>query len=243
MYDTSKQKQYIKLVEDRKACRLCMGCGLTNPSEIDKGKFDSNQIGPWTRWNGDLNAQIFIVGQEWGSKATFISQKGLDKANADTNQMLVYLLASVGIDVNHAPNSRTNSGVFQTNAALCLKEGKDSSPVKGQWFKNCSKAFLRRQIDLVQPQVVVALGKQAYQGVCNAYGMYPVSKFTEVIGVVLPIKGADGIQLIPVSHCSPMARNLNNQPRSKQFRVWTLIKDALNRPGNCGAPTFKKMEP
>ena len=226
MTDITKQKQYMPLVSDRKACRQCANCGLTNPSVVDKGKFDGNEIGPWTRWNGDLNAQLLVVGQDWGSKATFIKQVGLDRADSDTNEMLVYLLASVGIDVKSAPNPRTNSGVFQTNAALCLKEGNDSSPVKDQWFKNCGQAFLRRQIDLVQPRVVVALGKKAYQGICNAYGMEPVSKFSNAIGLTLPMKGTDGIRMIPVSHCSPMACNMNRS-RSRQFQDWQLVKAAL----------------
>lgn len=216
------------MVNQRKACRRCNDCGLTNPDDVANGKFDGQEIGPWTRWNGDLNAQIFVVGQEWGSKATFVKQKGRDRADSPTNEMLVYLLASIGIDISDAPNHRANSGVFLTNAALCLKEGKDSSPVKKQWFKNCGEMFLRQQIELVQPRVVIALGKQAYEGICHAFDMESTSKYDDAIGLVVPIKGTHGIRMIPVSHCSPMARNLNDHPRSKQFRVWALVKATLH---------------
>ena len=228
MNDDSKRKKCIEMVSERKACRRCANCGLTNPSVVDNGKHDGSEIGPWTRWNGDLYAKVLVVGQEWGSTTSFIRQRGLDKADGDTNEMLVYLLASIGIDISDAPKPRPNSGVFLTNAALCLKEGNSQSKVKKQWFKNCGTAFLRRQIDLVQPRVVVALGKEAYQGICDAYEMDSVSKFSEAIGLIVPIKNADGIRMIPVSHCSVMARNMNNRPRSKQFRDWMLIKAALH---------------
>ena len=227
MNNSLKQEKYIEMVSERKACRLCEDSGLTNPSVVDGGKHDANEIGPWTRWNGDLNAQILVVGQEWGSIASFVAQRGLDKADSDTNEMLVYLLASVGIDISDAPKGRPDSGVFLTNAALCLKEGNAQSTVKKQWFKNCSTAFLRRQIDLVQPRVVVALGKEAYQAICYAYDMDSVSKFSDAIGLIVPIKNTDGIRMIPVSHCSAIALNIN-RPRSKQFHDWMLVKAALH---------------
>lgn len=227
MNNLSKVEIYNELVKSRKSCDACKECGLTNPSAERIRKFDSEQIGPWTRWNGDLNAQILIVGQEWGSITTFIKQKGLDRADSPTNEMLVYLLASVGVDLKKAPNYFEDSGVFLTNAALCLKEGTDSSAVREQWFKNCGERYLAKQVDLVQPQIVVAIGKQAYRGICYAYDMEPISKFSDVVGTILPIKGRSKIRMIPVPHLSPLTKAFGGQTLSRQFRNWTLVKTAL----------------
>lgn len=226
MADLLKRNQYINLVSDRKSCTLCKDYGLTNPSEVQKGKFDSDQIGPWTRWNGDIDAHVLIAGQDWGAINTFIKQRGKDRPDSGTNEMLLYLLASIGLDVKVAPNMRSNSGVFLTNAALCLKEGTDSSPVRSEWFTNCGAAFLRPQIKLINPRVVVALGKEAYLAICHAYTMEPVAKFTDAIGCIFALKDTDGIRMVPVSHCSPLAQNLN-RPRSKQFQDWVSVKRAL----------------
>ena len=59
-----KSERYFQLVEARKACTAC--AGLSNPSTFHEGEFDSAQIGPWSRWQGNLNAAVMIVGQDWG---------------------------------------------------------------------------------------------------------------------------------------------------------------------------------
>ena len=68
----TKEEQYNALVEKRKACKKCSNCGLINPSQIESGKFDSDEIGPWTRWHGNLNADVMIIGQDWGREAEFL---------------------------------------------------------------------------------------------------------------------------------------------------------------------------
>ena len=118
----TKYAQYRQLALARRSCNVCTPLGLTNPASVCGGKFDSTQIGPWTRWNGALNAELLIVGQEWGDVDSFIRQEGLDNASA-TNQMLRELLGSIGVEVATAPMRKSESAVFLTNAALCLKQG------------------------------------------------------------------------------------------------------------------------
>jgi hypothetical protein len=57
----SKVGIYKDLVCQRKACSLCQG--LVNPSTEE---FDSNEIGPWAKWQNNLDADIIVVGQDWG---------------------------------------------------------------------------------------------------------------------------------------------------------------------------------
>ena len=58
---TDKQHRYVKLVVERKQCKLCEG--MENPSRCAGGKFDSDEIGVWTTWQGGLDALVMIVGQ------------------------------------------------------------------------------------------------------------------------------------------------------------------------------------
>ena len=40
---------------------------LKEPSEIENGKYDKeDSIGPWSLWQGNLEAQILVIGQDWG---------------------------------------------------------------------------------------------------------------------------------------------------------------------------------
>ena len=89
-----RSSRYLKLVTERKACTECEG--ITNASAMHNGKFDSDQIGPWSRWLGDLEARVLVVGQDWGDRRAFVTQEGRDSAKSATNRMLQSLLASIG---------------------------------------------------------------------------------------------------------------------------------------------------
>jgi DNA polymerase len=77
--------RYRKLVSDRKACGQCEE--LVNGSSLRAGVFDSTEIGPWTRWLGDLGARVLVVGQDWGDQRAFEKLEGLNDPSA-TNKML-----------------------------------------------------------------------------------------------------------------------------------------------------------
>ena len=94
----TKQQRYDALVEKRKACRLCVG--LSNPAEAKLRRFDSDQIGPWSRLHGDLNAQLLIVGQDWGGVKYYIDNEGKDKLDNPTMCYLEQLLHHIGIHVS-----------------------------------------------------------------------------------------------------------------------------------------------
>jgi hypothetical protein len=136
-----KDTAYKNLVQSRKVCHLCKG--LTNPAEYDNGIFDSDQIGPWSRWQGNLNAQLMIIGQDWGDTGYFQQYEGRDTDNNPTNKTIRELLASIGIPI--PPPSASDQGessIFLNNAILCLKKGGLGAEVKQEWFNNCGHHYL-----------------------------------------------------------------------------------------------------
>jgi DNA polymerase len=224
---SSVKDSYAALVAARKSCRSCPE--LLNPAACDGGTYDSNQIGPWTLWQGNLNADLVIVGQDWGDKRYFVANKGHDEPHNPTSDTLRRLLATIGIDI--PPPSVCDSGggtVFMTNAILCLKEGGMQARVRPEWSANCGARFLRPTIDLIAPKVVVTLGEQAYKAVSAVYGLPHVAFRTAVglpEGFILPT----GARYLPMYHCG--ARILNtHRPLEQQVRDWERVKQAL---GNC----------
>jgi len=142
------------LVADRKTCALCQG--LENPARCAGGKYDSDEIGVWSGWQGGLDALVMIVGQDWGSVRNFLKQKGIDEAS-ETIKTLCMLLALAGLKAE-LPSGRTQRGeLFCTNTVLCLKCGDDQSKLRSEWIRNCCEHFLRRQIETIQPKLVVCL--------------------------------------------------------------------------------------
>lgn len=94
---TDKRELYYKLVQARKNCHLCNG--LTNPSECNSGIYDSDQIGPWTLWQGNLDSKIMIIGQDWGDTKYFLENKGRDSNNNATNKTMIELFKLIGPDI------------------------------------------------------------------------------------------------------------------------------------------------
>jgi len=167
---TDKLRDYETLVGARKACFRCEG--LVNPSVCAGGLFDSSDIGVWSSWQGDLNAFAIVVGQDWGNEAGFKRQSGLDKPSP-TNTLLKDLLESAGLQISLPSGVPHRDELFFTNAILCLKPDRDQKSPQSQWLANCSAHFLKPQIELVRPALVICLGECAYNAVLDTYGIRP----------------------------------------------------------------------
>jgi len=195
---TKKQRAYAALVENRKKCRLCVG--LTNPSVSKLRHFDSDHIGPWSRLHGDLNADLMVVGQDWGDVDYYVKHSGLDDLKNPTMRNLETILKHIGFDVSCTSYSNKKQGLFLTNAILCLKRGGLQAKIDPKWVENCGHAFLRHQIEIVRPRVVVGLGASAFQIILNAFEK-PRVKLSEAISDPLGCSLGEGIRLFAAYHC------------------------------------------
>jgi DNA polymerase len=233
----TKEAHYAALVSRRKAYDP-KPFGLENPAWIAEGAYDSDHIGPWTRWAHDLDASVMVVGQDWGDARYFIENKGLDKAGNPTNEALASLLASIGRPVPPIPcqlaaddADRGICGVWLTNACLWLKGGGMSAPVKREWFGEHSAEFLHAQVELVEPRVVVALGSHAYDCLMAAYGV-PArgGPFRLVVERRSGVRVNAQTVVVGVYHCGA---RIQNTVRSidQQLNDWTRLKPLLTTTG------------
>jgi len=145
----SKLAGYAQVVTARKACHLC--AGLTNPADVEGGRFDSEHVGAWSLWQGNLDASLMVVGQDWGDETYFIRREGREGPRNPTNLALVELVGIAGISIGEPGSSVGRDIAFFTNAILCLKgsDGGLQGKVQASWFDNCAQ-FLRRQIEIVR---------------------------------------------------------------------------------------------
>jgi uracil-DNA glycosylase family 4 len=236
-YMENKASVYEDLVRERKQCTKCMdpnnGPTLMNPSCVPDesgvpGGFDSSAIGPWTVYQGNLDARVMVVGQDWAGVNWFREHRGRDASSA-TNDALRRRLEQLGVHIP-SPHERsqkpsTYSGVaYFTNAILCLKTGKDGDPVRAQWINNC-RDYLHRQIKIVAPRAIVCMGWVA---------SYSVTGRTESLRDLLaesregfPVLGAsDGTRAFPVYHLSPRTRSIRSE--AEQEQDWAAIGRWLN---------------
>jgi uracil-DNA glycosylase len=229
----SKQERYSALVKERKAFDPS-AFGLTNPSKYEPQGYDSDEIGPWTLWAGDLDADLMVVGQDWGDENYFKDNHGMDKPNNPTTVALSELLAGIGKELPSPPpdrgqsNSRRKTGVFLTNALLWLKSGGMRAKLKEEWFDERALYFLREQIAIVEPRVVVGLGRHAYNAILRAYGLpVPRGPLRTIVEASAgrELSGPNTL-LFGVYHCGAYGRNINRLP-DEQRKDWQRIGRAL----------------
>lgn len=225
MNKRAKTQAYAQLVAERKTCRLCVG--LRNAGTRSLAKFDSDEIGPWSRLHGDLNAEVMIVGQDWGTVDYYKKNEGLDDLRNPTMQTLELLLNGIGIKVKLSMYGNNGCGVFLTNAILCLKDGGMQAPVERDWFANCGSHFLKRQIEIISPGVVVALGQRAYEASMAAFGLQ-AGKFREAVESPSADLLPNGSQMLAVYHCGRRILN-THRPLKEQKVDWRRVKRAITK--------------
>jgi DNA polymerase len=220
----TKIADYAQLVTARKGCHLCSG--LTNPGDIEGGQFDSERVGAWSLWQGNLDASVVVVGQDWGDTTYFLRHRGREGPRNPTNLALVELMGIAGISIGDPGSAVGRDIAFFTNAILCLKsaDGGLQGKVRSSWFDNCAR-FLRRQIEIVHPVVVVGLGERAYRTILRGFEVESGSFRSEVDsanGRVLP----NGTRAFAVYHCGARIRN-THRPMAEQRKDWKRLRPFL----------------
>jgi hypothetical protein len=147
----TKQERYDLLVAKRKSFIFK---DLQNPSQIKDGMFDVNHVDIWSQWQGNLDAKIFVIGQDWGDVNYFIKHCGKDSDVNKTNLNLRELFNIIDVDIG-LPNNPVPQSVFLTNAILGIKgvdgQGKMSGSVKTSWIRESTEIFTGELLDIIKP--------------------------------------------------------------------------------------------
>lgn len=178
---------HAKWVEEVQGCKGCPGA--ISPSDSFLLHYPSSeQTMPlpnnlWSMWQGNPNAEVMVVGQDWGGQA--LLKEGVEAArkrgvpsivqfDKDTNKRLVELLGSIGIHVEPANRCPQRQVCYFTNAALCLREdgGMQKEPTNGDisfWLKECRENTRALIEDVVHPKVVIALGERVFESILTSF--------------------------------------------------------------------------
>jgi DNA polymerase len=229
-----KYERYNKLVMKRKGCQECT-TRCVNQSCTKLKKFDSNEINPWSLWHHDLNADLLVVGQDWGSEKYFEKYNGCDDPNNRSNRNLIELFQEIGIAIDKSPTKIAdikepdNSKLFFTNAFLCLRPGggmsdKNTTPSR-KCIRTCCARYLKELIEIVEPKAVITLGEKAFDGCVYAFGITNYPKWRDIIdsGPVNHVyldQETKKIRLIPLYHCGPLVINTNTRTLQQQKQDW-----------------------
>ncbi len=237
-----------------KNCSKLDNCNQSSSNksvQLEKCSF-CNEINLWSYWHGGINnldADILLVGQDWGNYhdqdcKELIAQ--IKRSNNNPERNFVYSTNQSITDQNlctlfnelrkeYNIKDTNNHKVFFTNFVLCYrKSGSITGGFRQQWARNCSEHF-KRLVDIIKPKIIICLGKQVYTAVMKCAGKSPKRQ-----GYNLTI--ADGAQKVsfgsttsivfPMAHCGALGTSNRNKNSSYakltlQKSDWRKIKEYL----------------
>lgn len=204
---------------------------------------DSDHIGNFCTWAHDLNAKVVIVGQDYANVKTYENDQGrvqlspitvdapVASWSTETNFRLYQLVQQLGLDIGSPSMGSGTSGVFLTNALLCLKPGKMNDPNPARVYSYCADRFLHPLINLIEPKAVLSLGLQATRAVLRAYGTqrpeldHMRKRSFKDLRAMGRIELGDGLSLFPVYHPGAFGRMARQRVDPADRDGWQLQKE------------------
>ncbi|MBP1627551.1 MAG: hypothetical protein H6Q00_2026 [Holophagaceae bacterium] len=222
----NRDAAYQELVRRRKVHQFPEG--LLNPSQICGGRYDTDHLSPWSRWQGDLNAEVVVVGQDWGDESYFLQNHGRDNDWEPTCSNLRDMAGRAGWDLG-TPHFPKPQKLFLTNAVLGIRATTGKSGTPPVSWVNDSLPFLVELLQIIQPRVVVSLGvaaskacRMALLGVRRVPGV-PLGATMAHLHGLGPIYSHGKPVWFPFYHCGPLG--LANRGLELQRRDWKGLAD------------------
>lgn len=164
--------------------------------------------------NGNLNSKVMFIAEAPGPKGADIT--GIPLHGDRTGENFEHLLKSVGL---------SRADIFITNAVLCCPtkpNGTVRSPATEE-IKKCSY-YLNKQIELIEPDIIVPLGKKALESLKNVQN----HNFSLKESIAKQQVWNNRI-LFPLYHPSPQVMNSGIRTIELQELDYKALKDLLNK--------------
>ncbi len=203
------------------------------------------EINLWSYWQGSLDAQIMLVGQDWGcpyNKTSLPTMEQIHRANngntydylsqnpSRTDQNLITLfLASLNRTITEPCDD-----LFFTNFVLGYRTHGTSGNYQKEWAEHDS-AFFKELVEIIEPKVILCLGKATFRAVLTSLapdqkpriGGY--NKYIESSRNPISVATSSGmnIAVFALAHCGVMGTLNRNGKKNldldQQIADWKRI--------------------
>lgn len=208
---------------------------------------ECKEVNLWACWEGGinhLNADILLVGQDWGCLSydkepiaeavkngryrpgEFCYMQGNENP---TNLALCELFREINQDYDLFNDRNTCTELFFTNFIPWYRTGtKISGPVRASWIRK-SQVYFAELVDILAPKVILCLGRTVFDGVTRTGGIsvqagWPYNAVIEAGPIPLQIQSAKTLA-VPLAHCGVMGTlNRNGRQKTEQNKRLELQK-------------------
>lgn len=238
-----KKELLAEMFQDMAKCDLCLNtknkcgkdCSLIN---IYKDDFYKEIPSIWTDWFNRVDSKTMVIGQDWGpyvEMKKFRDMYKVDETNSNweriideekslTKKMLTKYLVDSGKNLGLDIDDNIIKKIYITNAIMCARSGNNyrSDNIKlKEYSLNCSK-YLKRQIDIIKPKVILTLGFYPLLSLSKIYGFKIDKTLNENINNYGSFTVQDMI-IIPLYH--PAAQISKDKQMTQYDKIWKYYKE------------------
>ncbi len=229
-----KKDEFRRLAEDVANCHICekmMTLPHIQNSEYlvnDNHGLDTDHpyVNRWNLWQGDLDADIMVIGQDYGTKEE--DDELIVQTSDPTSKRLVELLTEA-----FEWDSLFQKPLFFTNMANCYRKHNTSGGMHPGWLPICANKFMSRLIRIIRPKIIIVLGRVAFEALhcmedSSIVCLDPIEKgrdqYADIIShhYQLDLDGSK-IAVFPVYH--PGSNSRINRSSSEQLNDWKKIAE------------------
>ena len=248
---SSKESAYKNLCADAKATYPLKG--NASDAELVWESACKSEINLWTYWQGRSvrKPKVMLVGQDWGCTAEYpqiianveAMNDGVDCRycdNADLFPTDIHLAELFKVLHYDDIVGTKYDDLFFTNLVLGYRVKGSSGDCHQEWMKRDLK-FFYRLVHILQPKVILCLGRNTFEGVLSAFGIdSPImglsyNSFIERRKPIsIAVKGGASVTVFPLAHCGSlgtMNRNADcgksSTDLTKQKEDWDYINKYL----------------
>lgn len=226
----TKQDLYNQLVAKRREYDY-KSADIINPSKLPIS--NDIHLNAWAYWHGNLDADILLIGQDFGDVDYYKKYDGKDYPKNPTNKNLILLFKELGINLGESDNPNLDKKLYFTNAVLGAKVGQPSTdqknggmatPIKSKdWYSDTAIKFIKPLIEIINPKIIITMGTTAYNVISIIYQLD--KKTLKELIETNPIILNDKTKLFTVYHCSGLG--LISRNFETQLEDWKKIKQQI----------------
>lgn len=217
-----KESQLLKLAKKRQRSNWD---GFFNLKDFHQGVYECDFVSPYTQSAKNLDADIFILLQDWVS-GDFLEKEynpdlrelGHDPSLPTNVNLKRLLYRYFGIDL---------SETYATNLFPFIKPAKMNAAISSKVLKKAAIEFALPQIQIIRPKLVIALGLVTFNALRQANNLKKCNKLELAISSHFKVGNT---QIFCQAHTGALGQNNRNRGGVDRVKEdWAKMRDLYNK--------------